>query len=86
MLEKVAACVTNTDNVTGEEAKTDIINSFRDEESFEGLLANAARTGDSDIWEIVVKLAEVAEQDLLRKALEPRGCGRTVITAAVESE
>ncbi|CAM9137081.1 unnamed protein product [Ectocarpus sp. 12 AP-2014] len=86
MLEKVAACVTNTDNVTGEEAKKAIVNSFRDEESFEGLLANAARTGDSDIWEIVVKLAEVAEQDLLRKALEPRGCGRTVITAAVESE
>ncbi|CAN0123979.1 unnamed protein product [Ectocarpus sp. 8 AP-2014] len=86
MLEKVAACVPNTDNLTREEAKKAIVNSFRDEESFGGLLANAARTGDRDIWEIVVKLAKVAEQDLLRKALEPRGNGRTVITAAVESE
>eukprot|EP00752_Nemacystus_decipiens_P016169 g14462.t1 len=82
MLERVVTCVRNTDNLTHEEAKQVVDNSFGGGR----LLSEAARTGDSEIWKILVELAGFVEQDVLRMALERRILGASVLTAAAESE
>eukprot|EP00752_Nemacystus_decipiens_P011383 g10115.t1 len=82
MLERVVTCVRNTDDLTHEEAKQVIDNSFGDGT----LLSEAARTGDCEIWTIVVELAGFVEQDVIQTALERYMCGALVLTAAAESE